>query len=61
MVPERFCAIAERFWSEFRVLRRGRFVRYPIGMLGNFFEELGPDGEFDNVLFTGRAKDAGSV
>lgn len=61
MGPERFCAIAERFWSEFRVLRRGRFVRYPIGMLGTFFEELGPDGEFDNVLFLGRAKDTGSV
>lgn len=61
MVPERFCAIAERFWSEFRVLRRGRFVRYPIEMLGTFFEELGPDGEFDNVLLLRRAKDPGSV
>lgn len=52
MSQEHFCSIAEEHWSSYWVLRRGRFVRYPIGILNVFFEELGTSGKFDNVVFT---------
>lgn len=51
MSVERFQSIAERHWTRFAVLRRKRFVTYPIGILPKFFEELGDDGDFDNVIF----------
>ncbi len=49
---EMFCDMAGRYWSSYWVMRRGRFVEYPISMLGYFFDELGYDGDFENVLFT---------
>ena len=50
---ERFCRIASNLWTHFWVLRRGRiFVSYPTTMLSSLFDELGTDGDFENVVFT---------
>jgi FkbM family methyltransferase len=51
MTNEDFCAIAKRHWSAYWVLRRGRFVKYPIEWLPSFLDELGADGEYDNIIF----------
>lgn len=48
-----FCELAREFWSSYWVLRGGRtFVRYGIAELPSLLDELGSDGNFDNVLFT---------
>jgi FkbM family methyltransferase len=52
MSKERFCEIVKSIWSSFWVMRRGRFVQYPIAIFDFFFDELGYDGEFDNIIFT---------
>ena len=52
MTQEQFCKIAENFWMNYYVMRRGKFVRYPIHTLGILFEELGYDGGYDNIIFT---------
>jgi FkbM family methyltransferase len=51
MSRERFCEIAETFWSSYWVWRRRKFVRYPISALNVFFDELGCE-EYENVIFT---------
>lgn len=52
MSRERFCGIAKSIWSHYCVMRRGRFVQYPIHMLDFLFDELGYDYDgFTNVLF----------
>ena len=51
MSQEQFCNIAESIWSSYWVWREGSFVRYPISVLGDFFAELGDEGDFDNVVF----------
>jgi hypothetical protein len=53
MSQERFCEIARSFWSHYYVLRKGRFVPYPINMLETIFGELRCDynGDYDNVIF----------
>jgi hypothetical protein len=33
------------------VQRRSGFVKYPIETLSLFFDELGTDGQFENVIF----------
>lgn len=52
MSLEAFHDIARTYWTHYWVIRRGKFVRYPIETLDIFFEELGVDGGFDNVIFT---------
>ena len=53
MSEEQFCRIAEGIWSSYWMMRRGRFVRYPINTLAILFDELGLEGNsFDNVIFT---------
>jgi FkbM family methyltransferase len=52
MSDEEFCNVAEGFWSSYWVIRRGRFFQYPISSLHLFFDELGHDGGFENVIFT---------
>lgn len=53
MLQQQYCDIAKSFWANYWVWRRGgKFVRYPIHTLDIFFEELGYDGDFDNVIFT---------
>ena len=52
MTQSQFRDIAESLWSNYWVMRRGKFVKYPIHVLGSFFDELGWDGRFDNLLFT---------
>ncbi len=48
-----YCKTAAQYWSSFWVWRRSnRFVRYPIGGLPKFCEELGTEGEYDDVIFT---------
>lgn len=52
MSQEEFCSIVGKIWSAYWVKRRGRFVKYPIDILNTYFDELGYDGDFDNVIFT---------
>lgn len=52
MSQQQFCNICSELWSSYWVIRRGRFVRYPIYTLDIFFDEIGYSGEFDNILFT---------
>ena len=52
MSVEQFCDIAASIWSSYWVMRRGRFVRYPTSTLAILFDELGFEGDFDNVIFT---------
>jgi len=52
MTQEQFCDIARSIWTNYWVLRRGRFVRYPIATLDIFFDELGYDGNYENIIFT---------
>lgn len=52
MSQEQFCEITRSIWTNYWVRRRGKFVRYPISTLDIFFDELGYDGGFDNVIFT---------
>lgn len=52
MTQEQFCAIARSIWTNYWVLRRERFVRYPIHILDIFFDELGNDNDNGNIIFT---------
>jgi FkbM family methyltransferase len=52
MTQEEYCAIASSIWSNYWVWRREKFVRYPLNTLDIFFNELGYDGAYDNVIFT---------
>lgn len=56
MSKEDFCNIVERTWPHYWMLRgqrhKKRFVKYPTSIFGTVFDELGPDGAYENVLFT---------
>ena len=52
MTQEQFCDIARSIWTNYWVLRRGKFVRYPVHTLDIFFNELGYDGDYGNIIFT---------
>ena len=52
MTMDAFNAIVVNLWHSFWVKRRGRFVRYPIIAFRSFLDELGPGGDYDNVIFT---------
>jgi len=52
MSEKEFIEIAEDNWSSYWVRRKGRFVQYPINTLSILFDELGYEGDFDNVIFT---------
>lgn len=53
MSQERFCEIVSEYWAYYWVWRRGkRFLRYPISSLDNLFEEVGDDGDHDNIVLT---------
>ncbi len=52
MSPEEFCRIVQETWSAYWVKRRGKFVKYPTSVFNSYIEELGFDGDFDNVIFT---------
>lgn len=49
---EQYCDIAKDIWSSYWVLRRGRFVKYPIDTLDLLYDELGLEGDSDNIVFT---------
>ncbi len=53
MTEDAFIRIVSGLWSSYWVMRRGRFIRYPIAMFDTLFDELGynPD-DYDNVIFT---------
>jgi len=52
MSQEQFCGIARSLWSYYCVMRRGKFVRYPMDMLDILFDELGYDYDSAaNVIF----------
>lgn len=52
MTQEQFSDIARGIWKNYWVLRRQKFVRYPIHTLDILFDELGYDGKFENIIFT---------
>lgn len=52
MTEEQFCDIARGIWKYYWVRRRNKFVRYPIDILNLFFDELGYEGNHENVIFT---------
>ena len=52
MSQEVFCGIVGEIWSAYWVKRRGRFVKYPIDIFYTYFDELGYDRDYDNVIFT---------
>jgi len=52
MSEETFCQIVGEIWTTYWVKRKGRYAKYPIEMFYTYLEELGSEGEFDNVIFT---------
>lgn len=52
MAEEEFCSIIKDIWPSYWVKRRGRFIRYSTNIFYSYLEELGCDGDFDNVIFT---------
>lgn len=52
MTMDAFNELVTGIWRSFWVKRRGRFVRYPILAFRSFLDELGPEGSYDNVIFT---------
>jgi FkbM family methyltransferase len=51
MTRQEFCEIAATIWSSYWVRRRNKFIKYPISVLDTLFEELGGDGQYENVIF----------
>lgn len=51
MTQDDFSGIVARSWSNYWVLRNGRFIRYPIDVLYAYFDELGEHGS-GNVILT---------
>jgi len=51
-VRNSFCAITTGQWWQYWPLRRGRYVKHSIKVLGVLFEELGPDNDAKNVILT---------
>ena len=47
-----FEEIISSIWSSFWVWRRGKFVRYPMEMFSYFLEELGVEGDFEDIIFS---------
>lgn len=52
MTQEQFCQIAAEHWTTYWVWRRWRFIGYPVDHLDLFFDELGWQDGFGNVIFT---------
>ena len=52
LTQDEFISIIREFWSSYWVLRRGKFVRYPIDVFDTLFAELGYGEDFENVIFT---------
>lgn len=49
---EDFHQIVSAIWSHYWVWRRENFVRYPVETFPIFLDELGTDGDFDDIIFT---------
>lgn len=56
MSPERFHAVVRSLWSDYWVERRGRLTRYPTQVFDRYLDEIGADGHFENVVFTGPSR-----
>ncbi|MBX3703161.1 MAG: FkbM family methyltransferase [Steroidobacteraceae bacterium] len=52
MTLDAFSALVGEIWQSFWVRRRGRFVRYPVLAFRAFLDELGSNGDYENVVFT---------
>jgi FkbM family methyltransferase len=52
MSQKQFCDLAAELWSSYWVMRREKFVRYPIQMLDVLFDEIGYERYSANVIFT---------
>ena len=52
MTMDGFHAVVADLWRSFRVKRADGFVRAPIADFRAFLDELGPGGDYANVIFT---------
>lgn len=52
MSTQNFCEIAQDIWAFYWVKRKNGFIQYPIKLLDIYFEEVGNDGGYSNVIFT---------
>ena len=52
MTLDSFDAIVTGCWRFYWIKRRGRFVRYPTVAFRALLDELGSDGDYENVIFT---------
>lgn len=48
---EAFLDTVQQTFTEYLVWRRGRYISYPVAMFGQFWDELGETGDFENVIF----------
>jgi FkbM family methyltransferase len=53
MPLEDFAKTVGSIWTDYWIDRRDRFTRYPITVFDRYLEELGADGHYENVIFTG--------
>lgn len=51
MSKEQFCEIAAELWSSYWIKQGGGFIQYPISNLSSFFDILGHEGNFENIIF----------
>ena len=58
MTLAEYCQIVASIWSDYWVERRSGFVSYPTALLDRYFDELGSEGDYGNVIFTGDASSA---
>ena len=54
MSQQQFCDIVSAQWTYFWVRRKTGFVQYSVTDFHEFLEELGGDGDFNNVIFTAK-------
>lgn len=47
-----FCTVAQDIWTYYWVKRKNGFIRYPIEIFDIYFDEVGKDGGYGNVIFT---------
>ena len=55
MSLEDFANTVSAIWTDYWIVRRDRFARYPITVFDRYLEELGADGDYENVIFTKRS------
>lgn len=55
MPLEDYAKIVSAIWTDYWIMTKDRFTRYPITVFDRYLEQLGTDGNFENVIFTKRS------